>query len=147
MQVSRSWAWLFPATYLLHIAEEYWGGFYVWLSRVAGVDLSREDFLLINAVALVVMTSAMAVTASGRAPWLLTAFATVVIVNGLLHIGGSIATRSYSPGVVTGALLWVPLGTYALHKLRLETDRAEFGAGVIGGLMLHGLVSLMAFTS
>jgi hypothetical protein len=138
---------LFPATYLLHIAEEYWGGFYLWLSRVAGVNLSREDFLLINTVALIVMTVAIAIAASDRAQWLLAAFGTVVAVNAMLHILGSIITRSYSPGVFTGAVFWLPLGVYTLRRIRSEMNGREFAAGVTVGLLLHVLVTASALTS
>lgn len=147
MRSRERWVWLFPATYVLHIVEEYRGGFYVWLSRVAGVDLSREDFLAINAAALVVMTGGIALAWAGVAPWLVAAFATIVTVNGLLHLGGSLLTQSYSPGVITGTLLWLPLGIYTLGRARRDLSRRQLAAGVSAGVLLHGLVSLIALMS
>lgn len=146
MQRSDGWIWLFPLTYLLHIAEEYWGRFYIWLSRVAGVDLSREDFLIINAIAFVVMTGAVfAASIQPAARLVIAGFGAIVFINGLLHLGGSIVTQSYSPGVVTGTLLWLPLGVYALRRVRQELPAGQFAAGVVIGLLLHGIVSLVAF--
>lgn len=45
-------AWLLPATYLIHLLEEYFGGegFPVWLSRFMNANLSAADFLLINGI-------------------------------------------------------------------------------------------------
>ena len=141
------WIWLFPATYVLHIIEEYRGGFHLWLSRVAGVDLSREDFLAINVIALVVMTAGTAFAWVGVAPGLPSAFATVITINGLLHLSGSLLTQSYSPGVVTGMLLWLPLGVYGLRRSRRELALAQFAGGVIIGVLLHVLVSAIALLS
>ena len=53
--------WLFPLTYCFHIAEEYWWceGFPSWISRIAGVDFTRSEYLRINAAALCLMTIAV----------------------------------------------------------------------------------------
>jgi hypothetical protein len=39
-----SWVWLFPFSYLIHIAEEYWGGFPAWIARFWGVESSLSNF-------------------------------------------------------------------------------------------------------
>lgn len=138
----------FPATYLLHVAEEYWGGFPVWLSRVAGADLSREEFLVINAIALSVMTILVFVVSfRPRARFILAALATSVTVNALLHIGATILTHSYSPGVVTGTLLWLPLGIWTLQRLAHEIAGRQLALGIVIGLLLHAAVSWLALVS
>jgi Protein of unknown function with HXXEE motif len=138
------WPWLFPATYVLHIVEEYAGGFPRWLAAVAGARLSEQDFLIINAVALVVMTIAVTVCVSGAVLWPLVALATVVTVNAALHIGGSILTSSYSPGAITATLLWLPLGVFGLRTLRTRVERGPYVAAMIVGLAGHALVSAIA---
>ena len=138
------WTWLFPATYLLHIAEEDWGGFPAWLSAAAGASLSRQDFLIINAIAFAVMTTIVIAAQRGLGAWTIAALGTVVSINAALHIGGSVLTGSYSPGVVTATLLWLPLGLYTLRRLRHDLDTGELAAGILTGVLLHVLVSAAA---
>lgn len=139
------WPWLFPLTYAAHIAEEYGGGFYLWLSRVAGVPLSRADFIALNAVAFVVMT-AVVIAAVWRPEtrWLMAALGTVVLVNGSVHVIASAATRTYSPGVVTGVLLWIPLGAFTLRRAAGDLSRRRLIAGIVVGLAMHAIVSALA---
>ncbi len=79
--------------------------------------------------------------------WLLISFATVVLLNGLLHLAASLVTVSYSPGLFTGLLLWVPLGALVLFGSRTGTTRRAFHAGVIVGIAIHAIVSLLALYS
>jgi len=37
----------------------------------------------------------------------------LLFINGLMHIIGCIRVKGYAPGVITGALLYVPLSVYA----------------------------------
>jgi Protein of unknown function with HXXEE motif len=48
----------------------------------------------------------------------------------LMHVGGTVATRSYSPGVITSLLLFLPLGVYALATQRADSKT------VSGGILL-----------
>src|SRR5688500_9911441 len=50
--------WLFPAAYVVHILEEWFGGFPEWLAIVAGAPLPRPEFLVINIVGLGLMIAA-----------------------------------------------------------------------------------------
>jgi len=47
-------AWLFPASYAVHIAEEFWSGegFPSWASRHTGLDFDPSRFLAINGAIL-----------------------------------------------------------------------------------------------
>lgn len=51
------WSWLFPATYLMHIAEEYWGGdgFLSHLSKTRGIDMTRRRFFSMTGFGWVLM--------------------------------------------------------------------------------------------
>lgn len=42
---------------------------------------------------------------------------TIIFINGLLHFFVTFKTRNYNPGVVTGSILFLPLGLYAFYKL------------------------------
>jgi hypothetical protein len=142
-----SWAWLFPLTYLVHIAEEYWGGFPAWIARFWGVESSSGNFLSWNGGALVMMAVGVWLVLKTKSyRWLLVSYATVVLINGLVHAGASALTKSYSPGLISGLLLFIPLGVHTLFwRARRRVNRRTFRAGVIVGFLMHMFVFLLAF--
>lgn len=141
-----SWAWLFPLTYLAHIAEEYWGGFPAWIARFWGVESSNANFLSWNVGALVLMCVGVAlVLATKSYRWLLVSFGTVVLINGVVHAVASIVTWSYSPGVISGLLLYVPLGLVTLLRAKRSVNARTMRAGLIVGVLMHVVVVLLAF--
>jgi len=147
---SRTWAWLFPLTYVLHATEEYACGetFPAWISRIAGVHFTATNFLCLNGIAMAAMIGAVWLArARDDCRWLLTTLATVIAVNGAAHVIGSLATRSYSPGVVTGACLWLPLGLAVLRSAWSSQPRDRFAHGVALGFAAHAVVSLSVWLS
>ena len=145
-QFTGGWAWLFPLSYLAHIAEEYWGGFHVWIARFWGVESSDANFLAWNGGALVMMCVGVGlVLATKSYRWLLVSFGTVVLINAVAHALGSVATRSYSPGLVTGLLLYAPLGLFTLLRARRSVNARTLRAGLIVGVAMHAVVVLLAF--
>ena len=72
-------------------------------------------------------------------------FGTIVLINGLLHVLGSAATRSYSPGVITGTALYMPLGILALRLGRTSFSEPTFWAAAAAGVAIHGAVAIVAF--
>lgn len=138
-------AWLFVVAYAAHIVEEWLGGFPEWLALVAGEPLPREAFAIINAIAMVLLIAAThAATRSESSGWMAIAIAALLLVNGLLHIFGSIATGTYSPGLFTSVIFYLPLGQLALLRAWDQAPHALFWRGVVTGLAIHALVSLVA---
>jgi hypothetical protein len=140
-----AWIWLFPLTYLVHIGEEYWagGGFAPWIARTAGVHLTMGEFLVLNGIGWVVMTIGVAlVNGSRRWRWVLTALGGIVLLNAVLHAIGSVVTRSYSPGLVTGLVLWIPLGLFTLRRESRSAARPAFLKGVLAVVIFHALLAL-----
>ena len=138
------WPWLFPVTYALHIAEEYAADFPAWLAAVAGARLTEQGFLVINAIAFAVMIAGVTAAVVSRVRWPLVALATVVTINAMLHVCGTLLTASYSPGLVSATVLWLPLGIYALRTLRIEVSTAQYASGAAAGIAAHALVSMLA---
>lgn len=142
------WLLLLPLAYLLHLAEEWWGGegFAVWTARALGSPVSTTRFLVLNSIVwplFAVLTTAGILRA--RLAWFPVTFATVVVVNVGLHVLGALATSSYSPGVITGVLLYVPVGLAALaHGRRVVTPRS-FQLAVLLGFLIHAAVAVIAF--
>ena len=146
----RAWVWLFPATYLVHITEELMagGGFPAWASRQTGLALTASRFVLINGVALAVMLIWSVLAWRRRSfLWLGVTLGVIVGINGVLHAVASLATRSYSPGAVSGVVLWIPLGTLAVHVGWCLVRPKVFWTAVILGLVVQGLVVVVAATA
>ena len=141
-----SWAWLFPASFLIHIAEEYWGRFPAWIARFWGVESSLNNFLFWNGGAWVMMIVGVALVLKTKSyRWLLVSFGTVVLINGAVHAVASLSTWSYSPGLVSGLLLFVPLGVFTLRRAQRLVNRRTMRAGLVVGFLMHMFVVLLAF--
>ena len=140
--------WLFVAAYVAHVVEEFVGGFPRWVATVAGRPLPDNTFIVINVVALIVMiVAARLATTKETLGWLGIGIATVAFANGLLHLLGSLATGTYSPGLITGVVLYLPLGQLALLRAWHQVAQPFFWKGVALGLSAHAVVSLVALAS
>ncbi len=132
---------------MLHISEEYWGGegFPHWISRVGGAHLTEKAFLSLNCIGMLLMTAGQGVLRRGlRWRWTLSTRGAVVLLNGFLHLAGSIITRSYSPGLVTGLFVWAPLGGVTLWFEWRNAPRMAFQAGILAAIGLNVLILLLA---
>ncbi|MCW5911161.1 MAG: HXXEE domain-containing protein [Cyclobacteriaceae bacterium] len=137
---------LFPCTYVVHIAEEYWAGerFFNWLSRVANSNMTEDSFLLLNGVFMFIMIIATSIAIWQRDHRIVLVLASIVTINTLLHILGSIFTYSYSPGLISAVVLWLPLAAWAFyHERRYTSARQRLGA-ILAGIVAHVLVSVSA---
>ena len=139
---------LLPLAYLAHLCEEWWGGagFPAWTLGTLGVEVSPERFIAINAIAWPLLTVGIIVAMrSRRFGWFAATFAAIVTLNGLLHLLATAAFSTYSPGVVTGAVLYIPLGGCVLVSMSRTLPAAVFGAALLAGVALHAVVTIVAF--
>lgn len=142
----QDWIWLFPLTYLIHATEEYFGGegFYRWVARLTGRGMTPEQFISINSFAWVLMVvTILALRKTPSVRWLTISWATVVFINGVAHLLGSLWTNTYSPGAVSGTLLWMPLGAATFYRARRGVTRRSFLAGLLVGATIHGVLFLV----
>jgi hypothetical protein len=144
----RWWPLLLPASYLLHLVEEWFGGegFAVWTRRALGQPVSTTRFLILNAVVWPLFTAlTLAAIKKPAVSWFLTSFGTIVVINALLHGFGTLASSSYSPGLVTGLLLYLPLGSLAIRRGLHQLPSGAFARAVFLGVAAHAVVALIAF--
>jgi hypothetical protein len=140
--------WLLPLAYACHILEEWFGGFPEWLAIIVGSALPRTAFVVINAVAMTVMVlAARAATRRESHGWMAIAIATILLVNGIAHVLGSLATGTYSPGLITGVVLYLPLAQLSLLRAWSQAEGENFGRGVAAGFALHALVVVIAYAA
>jgi len=140
------WSWLFPLTYLLHVAEEYWvgEGYPAYILRVRGVHLSSTRFLMAQALGTVLMAAGIMLARRFNFPHLMIIImASMVLVNGLTHTLMSLSNGGYGSGVLTSALIWIPLGIFVLVRFRQDLSRKRYLIGVAIGLAVNVLVFLI----
>jgi hypothetical protein len=140
------WLWLFPLTYLIHVAEEYWvgEGYPSYILRVRGVHLSTTRFLMAHVLGTVLMAAGIVLARRFNFPHLMVIImATTVLVNGLTHTLTSLSNGGYGPGVLTSALIWIPLGIFLLVRFKQEVSRKRYLIGVAIGLGVNVLVFLI----
>ena len=138
--------WLLPASSAVHIIEEWSGGFPEWVARIAGGVLSRDVFVLMNVAGMVLMIAATrAAVRSERNGWMAVTIAATLLVNALLHIAGTLFTRSYSPGLFSSIVLYLPLCQLVILRARMQATASVLTRGVTTGLAIHGVVLLIAF--
>ena len=146
--LARWWPLALPLAYALHLAEEWYGGegLVAWTERVLGTELTPLRFVILNAVAWPIFAAltVLAIRITAYA-WLLVMFATVLVVNALLHALGTLAFGAYSPGLVTGLLLYVPVGGLVLVAGHNRLPLRRFGGAMLLGVAIHVAVAFIAF--
>jgi len=117
------WSWLVVAFLWLpllaiaaHMTEEFvWpGGFAAWYRAYppgSTAVVTTRFLVLVNAVfvGLALVPPLLGPSARAFGYWLVVA--AIAGANGVFHLRASLRTRGYSPGVVTGVALYIPLAT------------------------------------
>jgi len=67
----------------------------------------------------------------------------LVLVNGALHILSSIFTKSYSPGLITSLIFYLPVSIYIFANLNLSLG--EIVIYIFYGMLYHLAVPLVLF--
>lgn len=131
------WSWLFPLSYLIHIAEEYWGGegYPAYIFRLRGVHMSTARFLVAQSVGFVLVTIGVLIARRLKfLPMMLVILGSVVAVNALTHTVTALSSMIYGPGLVSSIFVWGPLGiaTIIRFKSRIRKQKQYWIAIAIG---------------
>lgn len=135
---------LLPVTIFVHQLEEYFGHFPLWYSNLLNVQLSNQDFIVINSVGLFVFTIWSLSYLFNKNNLILVALGTLVFVNGLMHFLISIFTFSYSPGAISGVVLFIPLGIVIYKNILPQLSPSRKIVGIAIGVLVMFMVSLIA---
>jgi len=106
----------FIAAGVLHVLEEYFypGGFPDFMKRMSPAFapfITTSFAIVINGLFLVLCILGAIV---GRDALVFSlSIASLLVSNGLVHLMGSLRARRYAPGLITGVLLYIPLGITA----------------------------------
>jgi Protein of unknown function with HXXEE motif len=143
------WLWFLVLTLPVLIVHQFeesafpggflrWFNLYIWLSPDPERPLSKKQ-LAMNHMPLMLLYPAAAL-AGTRWPWFGLAGIYALVADALFHLSGTGITRRYSPGVVTGVLLYIPLGTFATWYLVAGGDVSPAGllaAALLGSISLN----------
>ena len=122
--------WLFPPAYAVHVLEQL----------VAG-----DGFLLVNAVGMVLLVAAVRRTCRDEhAGWMAIAIATLAAVNGMAHVSATLVSGRYSPGLISGVVLYIPLAALTLLRAAYQADGSTIGRGVAAGLAIQAAALVAA---
>ena len=131
--------WMPLAAAVLHIVEEFFwpGGFSDWYRGYRpdiAPTVTRRFLFWINAALVLGCLSAGIDGPSLYGAALFLTMAAILFANGAFHLIATLAAKRYSPGVVTGTLLYIPLGI-AGYAAVLRLHRASIGTAVAAAIL------------
>jgi hypothetical protein len=142
-----------PVVFGLHVFEEFIfpGGYTDWYKKYSPrlVEVMTPSYLVkVNVIPLI--TSVLvslgsfdyisAYSFGGIRAWM--TFLSILFVNAIFHIRGSLLTKQYSPGVVTCCTLYIPLTVFSFTYL-LKTGAVDIFSVLISlgvGLLFQPLL-------
>ncbi|MEM8847516.1 MAG: HXXEE domain-containing protein [Bacteroidota bacterium] len=140
--------------YILHQFEEHWidifGNYYAFyafnnnfiLDSLGQPDalvrpLSKESIFVIN-TSLVWLVGLLAVLQSPKRVFPLVAMASIVLINGIVHIVAAIPKLQYNPGLLTSLVLFIPLYFWFTRYIRhIGNYKVLIICGLIWGFLAH----------
>lgn len=138
--------WLFVPAFAIHVTEEWFAGFTTWVAQVAGRAMPDAAFLSINAIAMLLLIVGIRAAARSESNgWIAVTIATIALVNTVSHAAGSLLMQSYSPGLFSAVVLYVPLGVLTMIRASEQAARPAIMRGVLAGTIIHGVVFVAAF--
>ena len=141
------WLWLFVITYVIHIAEEYWGGegYSAHLLRAKGVYMPPARFLIVQAIGVGFMIAGVLIAKRLRFPNALAIiYGATVLGNAVTHIINSLRTFEYEPGLISSIVVWLPLGLFTILYFRHYVKNARrFWISIAIGLGINVVIAVI----
>lgn len=128
--------------YLVHVAEELLFNFPAWATLHFG--RTTQNFYLLShiPITLAVLSISWLAYRSQKYHFLGAGLASTLLVNGLLHAISAFIYQGYSPGLLTGMLLFIT-GSFLVFRYCLKTNslsqrqiRSAFFVGTIVSLFI-----------
>ena len=131
---------------ILHITEEFYypGGFLNWTKKNVPRIADRMNIkiaLIINGLFLLLCLAG--VFLGGYYPKFALSIAGLILVNGTGHFFASVFTKSYSPGLITGLIFYIPLSIYIFTVFNLSASGVF--VNILYGILYHLAVPILLF--
>ncbi len=132
------WLWLFPFAYCLHIIEEIKGVGHE-------INLSLNVFLMLSVAAWLLMTCGIVLAQRFGFPHFMgVCLGSTVFLNGLWHIFHSLIHGGYDAGLISGSVIFIPLGLATLISLRNSMRGQRYIVGVVVGMAIQTIATILA---
>jgi len=107
-------AWLAVGAYALHMLEEHILGWFAWARKTMNLNMEWDTYITVEVVLLVL--GAVAAMLASAVPVLALGFAAMLVINvTFFHLlPMSMSGGRFSPGAISGVLLFYPIGWLAL---------------------------------
>ena len=111
-----------------------------------GIEFTNAQFITWNAFAFGIMcVGAALVSHTPKFRFVEIALAIAVLGNVATHVLGSLATWTYSPGLITSVGIWSPLGVIRMRSASEASTRRARHAGIYIGVSVV-LITLFVVT-
>ncbi len=141
------WSWLFPLSYLVHIAEEYFGGegYPAYILRLRGVHMSTGRFLAAQSVGFILVTIGVVVARQLKfLPMMLVILGALVAGNAITHTVTALSIMSYGPGLISSIFVWGPLGIATMIRFkRFIDDRRQYWIAIAIGIGINVVIGIL----
>jgi hypothetical protein len=132
-----------PCAFALHVSEEA-PTFVEWFNSLVARHITQQLFLLVNAVAfgITCCVAFLLVAARDKVSGLIGVawVGFLMLANGLFHLVGTVVHWRYSPGVVTGTLVYLPLSVLFIRAVVIEcrvSPAAALLVALVGGIPMY----------
>jgi hypothetical protein len=137
---SPHWLWLFPLAYLLHAIEEVRG-----VGALHGINLSLTAFLILSTAAWLLMVCGVVLALRfGFPQFMEVCVGTTFFLNGLSHILRSLLNVGYDAGVISGSVIFIPLGLATLISVKGSMPPRRYLMGVVVGIGIQAIATILA---
>ena len=130
--------WIATAAYAVHMIEETVYDWHGWVRRVLKLQAVWNEFYVV--IAFVIVLGISCAMVGWRQPAVALIFPAFMLVNAILfHIAPVLATRIFSPGVITAVTLFLPIGGWAYYGAWRDgvlSTGTVIISGVIGFLLM-----------
>ena len=134
------WLWIFPLAYLLHVFEEFRS-----VGPSHGINVSLRTFLLLSTIAWLLMTCGIVLAHRFGFPHFMgVCLGATVFLNGLSHIINSLVYGRYDAGLISGTVIFIPLGLATLINLRNSMRRQRYIVGLLLGVVIQAIALIIA---
>jgi hypothetical protein len=131
----------------LHILEEYGMNFKGWADAALGIKILWEEFHLVNGAILLFCIGAAMI--GWRLPEVSLMAPALIGFNGIFfHFGLTLLTGLYSPGTISGLLLFAPVSLWTYYGARRDgvLTKRVLVISIIGGILLQFYPLIVLFS-
>ena len=117
-----------------------------WFSNLLNTNLSPADFILINVFGFgVTLIIAILYNLNKANVFMIAVVGTLFFTNGIVHLLATLFTATYSPGTVTGVIIYIPLGILIFKKIFPMIKEEQRMLSFVVAIVIQIIVALIAY--